>query len=310
MGWDWGRPMDKPIIRLSMEPIGPTAGFPSDPHNEKAANQLVYQLSQIFPDMDLSWYRHLYAQLLPRNESIAEQRETFRKQGHKSRVFIGFDLGQDHVTTKAYFFPLRKAVRTGQSSLAAITSALESLPSNPQFPAYAVVQDYLAKTHEGSKLEAEMVAIDCVAPAKSRVKIYFRSASTNILSVRSNMTLDGQVTPTGTRRGLLELERLWDLVFGKEREIDRSADLRRSDHRTSGILYYYELRPGQELPSAKVYLPVRHYGKSDKAVSTALTTFLEGRGDVWQPAAYIQALKTTKSVIVQSLHLYTALIRE
>lgn len=70
LGWDSGKGEDGPIIRLSVEPMGPAAGLPSDPCNEGAANQHMHRLSHILPGMDLSWYNHLYAQLLPHRDNF------------------------------------------------------------------------------------------------------------------------------------------------------------------------------------------------------------------------------------------------
>ncbi|KAL8937538.1 MAG: hypothetical protein Q9216_004380 [Gyalolechia sp. 2 TL-2023] len=295
LGWDFGKREDGPIIRLSVEPIGRAAGSPSDPYNVGAANQLMHHLSRIMPGMDLSWYNYLHAELVPWGERMAEQYKRLPKQGHKSRAFIGFDLGHDRVTTKAYFFPGWKAAHTGQRPWSVITSVLKALPNSPHLPAHAVLQEYLETCAEGSKLQAEMVAIDCVAPNQSRVKIYFRTGSTSLLSVRTHMTLNGRITSSDMRKGLLELEGLWRVLFGKEDDRRDTEELRPNCHRTSGMLYYFEMRPGQALPVAKVYLPVRHYGESDKVVLIGLTEYLEGRGQARQAASYLEALEVIRS---------------
>jgi hypothetical protein len=68
-------------------------------------------------------------------------------------------------------------------------------------------------------------------------------------------------------------------VFGLESKSKALSDpLPKKKHRTSGLLYYLELRAGSSYPKSEVYLPVRHYAKNDDQIARGLSKFLENRG--------------------------------
>lgn len=59
-----------------------------------------------------------------------------------------------------------------------------------------------------------MFAFDCITPAKSRFKLYVRTESTNFNPVKAMMTLNRILDSFEDLQGLMELETLWDLLFG------------------------------------------------------------------------------------------------
>ena len=294
LSWEWGCGGESPTIRFSIEPIGPYAGTPADPLNQYATARLIHQYQRHIQNCDLSLFDYFSRELLSYSQSLSRVDEAPGSQGHRSRTFIGVDFGQDHVMLKAYFFPTFKAAELGQSTWTIITQAVQNFSeyTPSAYPGLSILQTFLTSSPQGSGLETEMFAIDCVAPASSRLKIYMRSRSTSFDSVRVIMRLGGAVDGADVNYGLIELWKLWKLVFSKEQECSTAEDLQENGHRTAGILYYFDLKQGEAFPGVKVYLPVRHYGQSDLAIAEGLLAYLKNRQQGCLASKYLEALES------------------
>ena len=291
MSWEWGCGGENPTIRFSIEPIGPYAGTPADPLNQYAIARLVHQYQRQLPNCDLRLFEHFSRELLSYSHSSSGS------QGHGSRTFIAVDFGED-IMLKAYFLPTFKAAELRQSSWTVISQAIQNLPdySPSSFPGLSVLQKFLIESPQGSGLEAEILAIDCVAPATSRLKVYMRSHSTNFDSVRGVMRLGGVLDEPSLDHGLEELWELWKNVLPLGQKFSSAEDLPNLDHRTAGVLYYFDTRQGKPLPGVKVYLPVRHYAQNDLAIAEGLRAYLESRGQGCLAYQYLEALKKISPV--------------
>ena len=269
LSWDWGVEGDLPTVRYSIEPIGSDAGTPSDPFNQFAGPQFVRQLSKALPGTDLEWFEHFSKEFL-----IFANQSGSAAEKHESRFFAAFDLHQNDIILKAYFFPAFKAIETGKSRLTVISEAFTRLPNYRaiDYQAFRLLQDYIESPPTDAAMEVEMLAIDCVRPVESRFKIYTRSRSTSFDSVKLIMTLAGKIRTPEMSKGLDELRILWEFLFGLDRA--SSEELPHTGHRTAGILYNFELRPGTALPVPKIYIPVRHYAANDDYVIDRLQTYL------------------------------------
>jgi DMATS type aromatic prenyltransferase len=122
----------------------------------------------------------------------------------------------------------------------------------------------------GGAAKAEMISVDCVNEADSRIKIYVRMPHTSLRKVKEAYCLGGRLTDENTKEGLKLLDELWRTVFGID---DEDAELPQNGHRTAGTIFNFELRPGKWFPEPKVYLPVRHYCESDMQIASRLQTF-------------------------------------
>lgn len=270
--WAWSEKRPTPSVRYSVEPIGWLAGTDADPLNTKATVGLLGKTLPLAPSLDLQWYRHFL--------SATTATTTPSKSHHPlSQTFIAFDLERDSMVVKYYFLPALKALSLGKSNLELAEDAILSLPS-PSHKGSAgfeaplrAVTDFIRSHPKPSQPAVEILAVDCVDPALSRVKIYVRSRETTIDSVVHMLTLGGSLPPLSARVRS-SLNELWRAVFGVD---DCSADLAVRSHRTAGMLYYYELKAGGKV-SAKVYLPVRHYAKSDEQIARGLSEYLAKRG--------------------------------
>ncbi|MCJ1375903.1 hypothetical protein MMC20_007141 [Loxospora ochrophaea] len=300
LSWEWGCGVEAPVVRFSIEPIGSYAGTPVDPLNQYATSRLVNRYQPLIPDCDLLLFDHFSTKLVSYTDLAPERDRSPACQGHRSRTFIAFEFGKDALMLKAYFLPAFKAAESNRSTWDIITDAILGLPhySPSSFSGLSALQEFITSSPEGSALKAEIFAIDCVAPTKSRLKIYMRSRSTAFDSVRTIMTLGGKLACPSLAHGLDELHTLWRLVLtqGQHQQQQRlfsstSEPLRQKDHRTAGILYYFDIKQGAPLPCVKVYIPVRHYGQNDLAIAEGLATYLQGRGQGALARKYMEALQ-------------------
>lgn len=265
-----------------------------DPLNEFATHRLIQRFHSIMPGTDLEWFNHFSNKLLTRTLS-SNKRYPTPKLYSRSSTFVAFDLEESSMTLKAYFIPTLRAAMTQQTRLALVADAIESLP-----PAHfaslrqssSLVFGYMKLFEQRLQLELEILAIDCVDPAQSRLKVYFRSQSTTFESVREIMTLGGKIGGRDSKRALDDLESLWRMLLWPDKRYSPFKQLRQNPHRTAGVLYYFEIRPGHAEPTGKVYIPVRHYGRNDEDIARGLQTFLTSRRPNSEIENYMQALKT------------------
>ena len=295
--WDWGHGKDRPVIRFSTEPIGPYAGTSLDPYNRLATQHALHQCHYLLPRCDLSLFNYLSKEILTYESPLHGPPPYPARTEHQSRTFIAFDLGKDGVMLKVYFLPIFKARAAKQSTWTVVKQALKglSLMFSLDLPAIDTLQLFLACSSEGKKLDTEIFAIDCIAPACSRFKVYMRTQSTSFQSVREIMTLGGMfANPAVSLNSLEELKELWNLVLssGEDATVIEDAWLPQKSHPTAGILYYFDITQGQALPGVKMYIPVRHYAQSDSAVIEGLQRYFESRSRFQTVQRYSDALKS------------------
>ncbi|KAM5341275.1 hypothetical protein ACJ41O_015384 [Fusarium nematophilum] len=211
-------------------------------------------------------------------------------EDHPSTLFWAFDLKEGEIMNKAYFFPSAAASATNQSAMAVISDAIKSAPgwSSETSRSFDTFVDYVNE-HPELSLEIDMVSLDLVHIDMSRLKIYFRDRRTNFRAVHDTMSLGGRATDPNFEEGIQKLRRLWDALLGTHNVAD-DVPLPYKYHRTAGILYNVEFRIHSETPKVKVYIPVRHYAKSDQHIVTSLTGFwaeeARKRRDGWKAPAY------------------------
>ncbi|KAJ8128307.1 hypothetical protein O1611_g5326 [Lasiodiplodia mahajangana] len=270
LSWDWGTKDGPPTIRYSIEPIGLDAGSSLDPSNLIAGPAFQTQLLDSSIQMRLEWFQH-FKQFF----NVPDAEDGFQRdsEDHNSSIFYAFDLSPTEVTAKAYFFPKMRARAKGQSNLDVLTQAMEAAPHTTKnnLGAWRMFCDFSAEI----PLEHEMLAIDLIDPLESRLKIYFRCRETAFNSVVNIMTVGGRIKNPKLYEGLEDLKLLWDALFHDGSITSPEKSLREVSHRTAGILYNIEFRLDEAYPVAKIYLPVRHYSKSDEAIIRALNVYFQ-----------------------------------
>ncbi|KAI7767160.1 hypothetical protein ACKAV7_002904 [Fusarium commune] len=267
MSWDFHTGNNQPTIRYSIEPIGLEAGTAADLHNEEAAAEFVQRATRAFPDIDTALFNHFYKYFNGRWNADGPE-------GHRSTMFWAFDLKESITTNKAYFFPGVVAHAMDKSTLEVVADAITSAPGcRPEnISSFASFAKFIhERQHLG--LEMDMLALDLVPVEKSRLKIYFRDRRTDFRSVTEMMSLGGRIHGEDFDVGMRNLRNLWDTLLGTSGVPD-DIPLPHKNHRTAGILYNIEFRTKSTIPKVKIYIPVRHYSKSDSQILEALGDFL------------------------------------
>jgi DMATS type aromatic prenyltransferase len=272
LSWDWGTGDKPPTIRYSIEPIGLQAGTVLDQNNSLARSAFHKQLVQRLPEARLEWHNH-FAEFF-NGSPAANPGVTTETSDHNTTIFYAFDLSPSEITAKVYFFPKIRARLENRSTLDVLSQAIYTAPysTGENLKAWSAFYDF-ASEPANKALEHEMLAIDLIDPLESRLKVYFRCRETTFDSVINVMTLGGRIASVSLFRGLIDLARIWNLLF--DTDVPLSQPLGDAGHRTAGILYNIEFRVGDTSPVAKIYLPVRHYSRSDNAIIRGLDTYFQ-----------------------------------
>lgn len=292
--WNWGNQANghmEPKVRLSIEAIGDKAGSSADPWNRKTTIDLVNQLRPTVPGMDSQLFDRFVDEFSidKGNDVSTESIEPFR---HHSSFFLAFEFKNHMSMVKAYALPLAKAMQTSQSVSAVILDALNGLaqdtttwPTIPQF------SSFLETRSKELQLKPLFVAFDCVAPSRSRLKVYARSSDTSFASVEVIMSMFDE--QQNTTQGLAALRVLWQLTLGLDQNFCSDQHLPLRNHYTAGILYCFQIRPGNTKISPKVYIPVKHYGRNDMDIAQGLAAYFRDRNRCHEQIVqrYLQALQ-------------------
>ncbi|KAL9598936.1 MAG: hypothetical protein Q9179_003737 [Wetmoreana sp. 5 TL-2023] len=313
LSWDWKSGDEIPEVRYSIEPIGFDAGTWADPYNGYATPRLLNRFQHTFPTVNLEWFDHFARQLLPIDACRYQTSPYFGRppktvKPPSSSTFLAVDLRHtDDVAVKAYFLPGSRAAKTGVATLSLIEMAIQKLPRDQaeRLAALSLLLDYAREPGIGSRLECDILGIDCVHPDEARLKVYVRSRTTSFESVRSIMTLGGRISDSMLGAGLDVIFELWKLLFGLDLSLGLSSELPTNEHRTAGILYYFDINQRSSMPVPKVYLPVRHYGSNDGEIAERIAGFMSDRGQRRAAEAYLATLRRTFLVPVRTRRPFT-----
>ncbi|RFU32823.1 hypothetical protein B7463_g3510, partial [Scytalidium lignicola] len=301
LSWCWSSSKINPSVRYSVEPIGKCAGQTVDPINTAANIRLLGEALPLAPEMDLYLHRHFQHLLLSRNLPDKKELTTDIPQ---SQIFIAFDLLETDIVVKQYYLPSWRALAEGNSNFTIIKDAIRKLlgPADALLTSFDVLVDFIETLPIQLQPAVEIMAIDCLDPLRSRLKIYVRSRETTLQSVIEMLTLGGRAPKTFEEQD--SLRELWYSVFGlsSDEHMDNHP-LPEKDHRTGGILYYFELKCGATIPKTKVYLPVRHYAQNDDQIARGLSEYLERRGKKLTTGSYYNSVQKLWCVLPLSVKL-------
>ncbi|KAK7937316.1 uncharacterized protein PG986_014184 [Apiospora aurea] len=221
--WKWpsSRAGDHPEIRYAMEPIGCYAGTGLDPLNQQATRELLHRLGQAIPSVNLAWSNHFFATLF--DHDVAElAAEGAAGADLSTSTGFGVDFGKDGPGIKTYFQG-RKLGQTGFMPLAEWVGAIKPLLTQDVSVApgkdggsngghgdgsLGALLHFVASHPEGAPLNPFSLAVDCVRPEKSRMKLYMNTPHTSFASVRDIMTLGGRISGDVVESQLRDLREL------------------------------------------------------------------------------------------------------
>ena len=292
LSWSWSPGKKLPVVRYSIETIGHQRGLGSKMmQGREAAREFVKQIDHAGLGADWTWYRKLTESLISDDNTTAAG-----KNGAcgDSKQFFAFDLSHSVMTLKAYYVLDSIAQLQQRSKLDVALRSLEQLELGLATSSAVTMFEAYMRGEAARKIqvEAEMLAIDCLSPVKSRAKVYVRSRGTSLSNVLNVITLGGtNPLPSGDAT-FKDLKELWCALLALNENLPLDSQLPETRHRTAGILYYLEFRPGSHEIKSKVYIPVRHYARDDLQVAIGLQNFLKGQNmGLGGDESYIDAMQ-------------------
>ena len=298
--WNWRTGSEPPEITYSIEAIGTEAGMISDPFNQKMTLDLVDELQRKLPHADWTWF-NILRESFQTNHSPAEDFKSTKlpskPPGHSSQssIFLAFEMQRGRsIVPKAYLVPVR-ALATGEPPLFVVSEGIASLAGtdhtlNSNFTAYSHLLHFLTTHPEGRLLSVLFVAVDCVpAPKQPRLKIYLRSPRTSFASVCTILSMGGTLshlthsqqhdnTAINNNDPIQDFHDLFHSLLSLDPSEERPICNKSPAPETEGMLYYFDVAPSSPMPKPKIYIPVKHYARSEKAAMLALKQWLERRG--------------------------------
>ena len=177
LSWSWSSGSSLPIVRYSLEAVN--RYWPAI-SNTQAAMDFVERFRAFHCDseMDWGWYTVLSEHLVDRHKD--KHTHSSPDDGSGSQQFFAFNLIGGHRVPKAYFVLDAAARRQGIAKLDIALKALGTLKLDENVTTAMATFEGYARSERAvvAELEVEMLAIDCITPANSRVKIYVRSRDT------------------------------------------------------------------------------------------------------------------------------------
>ena len=277
LSWSWSSKAALPSVRYSFEAYKEYAGMQIDPSNPSFIHNAAFNLQGGQSGFDISWLSFFTQELYDNTPNILK-RQRLHSETKSSLMFFALDLLGSDKMAKLYFIlnchdTLSQRLNLGSLQRAFVTLAPQDMKLQA---AVADFSQLLLSTYRRASLQVEIVAFDCVDPHRGRIKIYVRDKRTSFESVIDMMTLGGILGPM-SRSSYLALARLWQQVLGLGPNFSATEALPEVDHRTAGILYYFEFRLDQSVPRPKLYIPVRHYAANDRVVAEGLSSYLQSR---------------------------------
>ena len=275
--WSWNKgSQDAPKIRFTVELIGPRAGATDDPFNQTANMEAAHEIAANYPSIDLTWLHHFSAAFVDPGLSLRTRPDRSHNTASPSSIFLAFDLAHNgQVAMKAYLIPV-KAEQIGVTRLEVISEAIQALPS--AFPSFVTLQRFLSTHPLGCDISIVGLGVDCLHPNRARLRLYIRSPNTSFEKVCDMLTLDGALPAFESKSALTKLRNLWNILLSLPQDSSTSSELNVVGHETGGVLFSFDVKPGNSHPDPQVYVPVKHYAENDGMAWSGLKTYLDREG--------------------------------
>lgn len=266
----------RPVVRVAVEPITSLSGTKEDPYNLSPIRDFLDGLEKLNPPgYDGRLFEHFYPKhtLNPSEcQKLQAANEPIREL---SQVSFGFDLKPAGLSVKGYTFPASKCHAAEQDLYAVVLGSIEEYMGDADsHNTLGLIKEYIETTDARDNF-GFVYSNDCIAPGKSRHKLYGRTKDMSWDRVWEIWTLDGRIDSPESRKGLEYLHRLWELL--------RIGD---APHPLGlHLVWNYETKARLPVPATKIYFPL--YGCKDRDNVSAISQYLNeiglrGDGDVYE----------------------------
>ncbi|KAK0614955.1 aromatic prenyltransferase [Bombardia bombarda] len=258
----------KPKLRFDFDFLTPIHRMGPDPFGEKTARELLRRVAATV-GANTQWMEHLMDKfwLSPAETEVALSK--IPAEMAIPPAMIGIEMDGPKISMKAYIPAMRKAIATGRSSTDIILEAVRAMdPFGPEFEyGLDILEDYIANS--GATKTLVLAGVDCVDPTvnkDARIKCYMHTVDTTFGVAKDMMTLGGRLNDEISLQRVETLRQMWPLLLN-EPDGSSISDTWSKPERFSGTgyagrVYTAEIRPGNQLPMTKVYVPVFQYADS------------------------------------------------
>lgn len=295
----WNFQNDGTVVRYSFEPLLPNDD-PENPFPGDKVATLLPLLRFVAPGTNTTWFEQVWAQwFVSDKEEVAKAKSQLPP--HKARVpqiFLAFDMKGAQRLLKVYLFPVLKHLATGISTEQLTWNAIRGLkPGGERFDkAVGKLSQFLASYEE--RIPVEMIAIDCIDPAKARIKVYGRTKTNSKATIRDVCTLGGAQTDESTMRGINHLHKIWHLLLDEPNGLreEQSKPPRYPHDHHLGVCFVFEMRPDQDRIEVKCHLPWAQTNSKDIRTIANFTDALELLGYEDHAARYARGALATATM--------------
>ncbi|KAL4915641.1 tryptophan dimethylallyltransferase-domain-containing protein [Aspergillus aurantiobrunneus] len=300
--WKWNAPDGEPDVRIGLEPIGPMAGTSLDPLNHSATREVLHKLSSVVPGADLTWTHHFLATLFD-HDYDKYTKEAANGALIGTSLILSLEFLRESTGIKTYFQP-RMLNQHGLLDISRWEASFQKL--HPDAPSRTALHEFLSTNAEGKLLKPFCLSVDNCDPAQARIKWYFNSPHTNFTAIREIMTLGGRIASTETRaKQFTELFDLLKTLTEQPADFPENSEFPFTSSNSDaifnsftempdmlkGCVYFFDIGPGNALPTIKIYFPVRNHCLDDLAATRNLIQWLTSRGRGQFGLAFLRALE-------------------
>ncbi|KAK2734607.1 hypothetical protein FQN55_002586 [Onygenales sp. PD_40] len=263
----------------------------SNPLGITTSQRFVNILSQKTPAFDDTWYRALRDRLVRSDLSTSEQNALIAEVGQQSSVVMGFDVHRQAVEPgklpgmcKVYFLPCFAAAAEGITNWQATRSAIQQLPGINSYPnilkSLEMINDYLSDKEEVWQMGARFLAVDLVAPANARLKLYLRCSGTTFEEIWDYYTLGGRIPNLDQDKE--KFQALTDTTSGRPYDESRPESQLGLPWFTSNTrkhsYVYFSLSARNPYPAPKLGLYPANFAPNDEVIVKGLDRWLDRYG--------------------------------
>lgn len=277
----WNFQNDVTLVRYSFEPLIPNAD-PQNPFLGDCLPTLLPLFRYVAPGADTRWLEQVWQQWFLSDKAEVDKAKS-QLPPHKTRVpqiFLAFDMKGAQRLMKVYLFPVLKHLATGISTDQLAWDAILNLkPGGERFKGPV---DKLSRFLSSYKepLPVEMIAIDCIDPARARIKVYARTKTNSKATIRDCCTLGGTQTDDMTMHGVEHVTDIWHLIMDEPTGLaeDQCKPPRYPNDHHLGICFVFEMRLDQDRIEVKCHLPWAQTNSKDLRTIANFTDSLERLG--------------------------------
>ncbi|KAI6377698.1 hypothetical protein MCOR25_002422 [Pyricularia grisea] len=259
----WNFTKGRSVVRYAFEPLWDTGRSPEDPFGGRQVPEFARLLAKVAaPDTHLGWFDQVWARWSVAGDEAGRAKQALTAHGKPAsarvpQIFLAFDHHGGERRLKSYHFPILKHLATGESTNEMMLDMITDLrPGGDELRAAAAkMKTFFDRTKYPAA--AEMLSIDCVDPRTARVKIYARTQTNSLDTVRETMTLAGLQTDEHTMEGVTRVAKFWHLLLDERDGMgeEQSKELRVKATHHTGICFVFEIRPGSDRVSVKPQMP-------------------------------------------------------